>query len=403
MRIVYTVKISSPIVLEDYWPVPFLGGTLVPIVEDGVVRAVEVSVSGQPISFAPQWKAERKGQVAGTVSHDDKLQPFVEFQLRDAFTYLQCLFDVEIDLEDIETKFFAETPEEEKALVIHSWKTGKEKSPLILPYDLWTRALLAAEKSAPPHFESTLVHAARAEMLAQRYIDSFRYSFLMLEALYGDGKFKADQLKAAFRASPELVGAITFVLGNEPLKPKKASGSDTEALLSASPTPESIIDHLIEKRGFYFHGNVRRRDAWKPHQQEAAEALSLLALEIAMKISADAAAAIFLPEHSQNHFKNAEKAGAVMTLHVSFEYEEPQQIVPRTAGVNMRVPGTKVTRKLAVYAAQQFLQLFESRTPHANLKKASCVVEGKNLPVFELTFHDHSKSATDTGGDSQSD
>jgi hypothetical protein len=387
MRIVYTAKITSPIVFEDYWPVPFMGGTLTPIVTDGRVSGVEVSIPGQPLSYAPTWNQERKGRSVGTVTIEDKLQPFVEFQLRDALTFLQCLFDVEIDLEDMEARYFAESPEEEAALTIRSWKTSKDRSPLLLPYDLWTRALLAAEKSSPPHFEATLVHAARTEMLAKRYIDSFRYSFLMFEALYGNGKFKTDQLRDAFRDAPELVSAIEFVLKNGPMKPKRPGSSDTELLVSSSPTASAVIDHLVEKRGFYFHGNVRRRDAWQPHQQERAEALCLLALEVALKISADAAGPMFLAEHSQNHFKNAEKAGAVMTLRVSFDYQEPPHSIPKTASVNLRVPGTKVTRKLAVYAAQQFLQMFGDRTPNADLKKATCVTHDAAIPVFDLTFH----------------
>ncbi len=387
MRSVYTVQLSQPILLEDFWSVPFMGGQLVPIAIDGKTTGFELTFKGQPAEYAPQWDQNPQGRSKGTLTIRDKLVAFVRFQLRDAFTYLQCFFDIELEIEEIQTHFYAESPEEEAQLTLRSWKEGRHHEPLLLPYDMLTRALSAAEKKSPPHFEASLAHKARKEMLAKRYIDSFRYSFLLFEALFGDGKFKTDQLKDAFRQSAELQNAIQRAMAEGFGKSKRTGHSDTDKLLAAAPSSDAISDHLVEKRGFYFHGNVRRKDAWQPHQQQSAEALCMLALDIVLALTMDAAMPMFAPDHTKTHFKNAEKAGAIMTLRVSFTYQEPLQDFDRNNAVDIRVPATKVTEKLAVYAAQEFLKLFGDRTPNSNLRRAACVVKDSGQPVFEMVFH----------------
>jgi hypothetical protein len=121
----------------------------------------------------------------------------------------------------------------------------------------------------------------------------------------------------------------------------------------------------------------------------------MLALDIALALTIEAAMPMFAPDHTKTHFKNAEKAGAIMTLKVSFTYQEPLQDFDRNGAVDIRVPATKVTEKLAVYAAKEFLNLFEDRSPNSNLRGAACVVKDTGEPVFQLTFHGSQTAATD--------
>src|SRR3546814_1470621 len=55
--------------------------------------------------------------------------------------------------------------------------------------------------------------------------------------------------------------------------------SDLRIRLS-DPTVEQIVSHIVDKRGFYFHGNRKHKNAWLPHDQKQAEALCLLAINI---------------------------------------------------------------------------------------------------------------------------
>lgn len=304
MLVRYLVELREPINLEDHWPISIMGGDLRVISKDEKVTAIEITFRGQPVHLAPAVETHEEGDVKFTITGRDTLLQFVKMHLEEAFAYLQCYFDMEILINEIEARYIGETEEEEKQIKIKSFKSEREKRPSMVPYDLFTRAIMVAETTKAPRLEANLLRMARTEMLQERYIDSFRYSFLLIEFLYGNGKYKADQLKAALKASPEFMSIVTNAL-KERMLPRHPRNSDTEKLLSAFPKAEAVIDHLVEKRGFYFHGNVKRKDAWRPHEQETAEALCLLSLNIAMLISHSAAAPMFDDSLSQRHFDNA--------------------------------------------------------------------------------------------------
>jgi hypothetical protein len=170
------------------------------------------------------------------------------------------------------------------------------------------------------------------------------------------------------------------------MAPKRPRNSDTEKFLAASPRAEAVVDHLVEKRGFYFHGNVKRKNAWQPHKQETAEALALLSLEIAMLISHAAAAPMFDETFSQRHFDDAKRVGAIMTMSVRFRFREPDDILDRNESMNISVPGTKATPRMAVYVAKNFLARFEEVAPFAELKSATCTVKETGQKVFDIRF-----------------
>ena len=326
-----------------------------------------------------------------SITARDSLLPFVLMQLEKAFVYLQCYFEIEILIDEIDIKYEGETEDEEEQIQVKSFSTNKEPPPLNLTYDYLTRALMAAETGEAPQFEATLLNAARSAMLKKSYIDSFRYSFLLIESLYGEGKFKNNQLKEALNSSSEFRLIVEKALA-EPMAPGRPQNSDTERLLSSSPSVDEVIDHLVDKRGFYFHGNVKRKDAWQPHQQTTAEALCLLSLQIAMLISHEAAAPMFDDAFSQRHFDEAKKAGAIMTMVVKYQFRDSQENFDRDGRMNINVPGTKVTPKMATYVARNFLQSFEETLPVAELKVASCVVDGTDQKVFDIQFHVNSDS-----------
>ncbi|QEX15484.1 hypothetical protein FRZ44_07680 [Hypericibacter terrae] len=383
--------------LEDHWPISILGGELRAVSTGEKVTAFEIIFAGQPVSLAPKVEKIESGRAELSITTRDTLLPFVRMHLEKAFSYLQCYFSIEILIGEIETDYIAETEEEKEQIPIKAFGSKKREIPLTLTYDYFTRAVMAAEVGQAPEFEATLVSAARDAMLQERYIDSFRYSFLLMESLYGDGKFKAAQLKDALKQRSDLTSMVATAL-KQRLPMKRARNSDTDKLLASSPTVEAVIDHMVEKRGFYFHGNIKRHDAWQPHEQEAAEALCALSLEIAMLISHAAAAPMFDAELSKRHYDHAKSVGAIMTMNVKFRFREPGMSFDTDESMNIRVPGTKVTPRMAVYVAREFLQKFEDVAPIATLKSASCVVSGTGQEVFDISFHVGTDSNADQDG-----
>ena len=286
--------------------------------------AFEITFTNQSRDMSPVMEESSEAGVAFNIIGRDRLLPFVKMHLEDALAYLQCFFDVEILIDEIEAEYVGETEEEERQIKIKSFKSEKNNPLMTVPFDIFTRAIMAAEKVDAPRLEANFVRMARNEMLDKRYIDSFRYSFLLIEFIYGEGKYKTAQLKKVLKGNAEFVSIVSSAL-KERILLKHNRSSDTKKLLAGNPRAEVIIDHIVDKRGFYFHGNVKGKNVWKPHDQEAAEALCLLSLDIAMLVSQDAAAPMFDDSLVKRYFDNAKRVGAIMTMTVNFQFLWPER------------------------------------------------------------------------------
>ena len=127
------------------------------------------------------------------------------------------------------------------------------------------------------------------------------------------------------------------------------------------------------------HGNL--------NEQEAAKTLSMLSLNIAMLISHAAAMPMFDDSFSQRHFDSAEYIGAIIKMNVDFRYYDPTDQLDKDGSLNINTPGTKMTPKMAVYVAEMFLKNFKDSAPVADLKSATCTVQGTGQKVFDIKFH----------------
>lgn len=386
MRIRYTVPFKRPIIIDDHWEIPIQGGKLRVVEEDGYAKALELTFEKQPLEYAPHLQRHTQGNAVATITGRDHRMIFVKHQLDNAATFLECIHDIELITDEINAKYEGETPEEEAQIAIKGSSMGRHTPALPLSFDMLTRAIMAADKQDGPKFEATLVRTARKSLGKQEFINSFRYSFLLIESLYGEGQFKKAGLQAALKANQEFRDIVELTT-KDVIPAKNDRNSDTAKLLSAKPLADEVIDHLVEKRGFYFHGNIKRRDAWKPDEQGAAESLALLAIGIVSKISIKAADAIFAPDLNQHHFEDAMRAGAKIVFQIYFKFREPEEKFDRDQRFNIIMPGTKPTPRTAFACAQQFLQMFQHNLPASALREAECTVQETGQKVFNLTFH----------------
>ncbi len=354
--------------------------------ESGRAKALQITFAGEPLTYAPHIEELQEGPTKFAITGRDNRLPFVKRQLEQAAAFLECLYNIDLATDQIKVQYEGETPEEEEKIAVKGMSIGAQERPLPLTFDMLTRALMASEKRDGPKFQATLVKAARTALFSQLYIDSFRYSFLLIESLFGEGQFKKAGLKASLKNSAAFVAIVRKVVADV-MPPRGPHQSDTMALLAAKPSPEQVIDHLVEKRGFYFHGNIKRKDAWKPDEQGQAEALALLAVGIAQEIGQEAAAPIFETQFGQRHFKDALNAGAKIVFEIKFHFREPEEPFTRDGVLRITTPGSKVTAKQANEIAQQFLRHFEQGAPVAALKEASCTVQATGQKVFDINFY----------------
>lgn len=386
MKIRYKIPFKRKIIIDDHWEIPIQGGRLRIIEDGGYAKFIELTFVKQPLEYAPCFQKHNSNEAIATIIGHDYRLAFVKRQLDDAATFLECFHDIELITEEIEAKYEAETPEEESQLSIKSISMGRHNSALPLNFDMFTRALMAAEKYNGPKFEVAFLKSARKMLGTQEFINSFRYSFLLIESLYGNGQFKTPSLQAALKANKEFCAIIEQAI-KDVIPAKNDYNSDTAKLLMAKPEAYDIINHLVEKRGFYFHGNVKRKDAWKPHEQEEAESLALLTIGIVSKISMNAAEPMFAQELKKRHFENAIHAGAKIVFEIKFSFRDPEEAFDRQNQFNITMPGTKVTSRTAFAVAQQFLNVFQNHHPVSALHEAECKIQGTGEKVFTLTFH----------------
>lgn len=386
MRIRYFVPFKRKIIIDDHWEIPIQGGKLRIIEESGYAKAIELTFEKQPLEYAPSLQKPTSFEAVTTVTrHDDRLA-FVKLQLDAAATFLECFHDIELITEEIEAKYEGETPEEEGRLSIKSLSMGRHDDALPLSFDMLTRALMAAEKHDGPRFEVAFVKNARKMLKNQEFINSFRYSFLLIESLYGNGQFKTPSLQAALKSNQGFRSIVELAI-KDMIPAKNDRNSDTAKFLMTNPEANDVINHLVEKRGFYFHGNVKRKNAWKPNEQGAAESLALLAIGIITKITMKAAEPMFAAELEKRHFENAKHVGATIVFEIKFRFREPEEVFDRQHQYDITMPGTKVTPRSAFAVAQHFLHVFQSNQPESALCEAECSVQGTGEKVFTLTFH----------------
>ena len=382
MLIRYTFKLRDPVIFEDFWPIPIMGGRLRTLKKNGnQVTGFFVELENQDPNLSLSLNHTPEAEVKAHIVGRDKLFPFVKIQIEEAFSYLQCYFNVEIISDEVETEYIAETEEEKGHIQVMSFSTGRNDIDPIIPFDIFARAVMAAEKGPSPVLESSFLQMARAELLRDRYIDSFRYSFLLIESVYGGGKFKSSQLKKELKGNSDFVRVLTDAMSTR-IKPKNRKQCDTERLLSANAQVEDVIDHIVDKRGFYFHSNVTKKISWRPHEQEEAESLSLLAFAVANLIAVDAAKPMFDEELVERYHKAAKEAGAIMKTRIHFQFKDPTESFDREEQVEMSVPGTVPTAKQTVYLASNFFEYSKNQFPTADLMSASCVDVTNDKQLF---------------------
>ena len=212
-----------------------------------------------------------------------------------------------------------------------------------IPFNMLTRALMASETNAGPRFESTLLSTGRRPLVSRQFIDSFRYSFLLIESIYGAGRFKKEALKASLKGNQAFTALVTNVIRNYE-KPHNAQSSPTAKMLESGPSPSDVIEHIVEMRGLYFHGNVLRSNAWRPEEQGLAQELALLTISIAQAIANDSAKAMFDPVFDIRHTAEAFAAGAQTMLQIDFVYLNHPNDVATPHQLNIQAPATKATK-----------------------------------------------------------
>lgn len=386
MKISYKIPFKNEILIDDHWAVPLLGGKLYIVEDSGLAKFVMFVLENQPVDCSPDFKHSSDGVSVATINNRDTVFVFLKHYLKDALAFLECFYNIELDFDSTVANYEAENEAERKIIKIKSLSYSKSARPLPLEFNMFARAVMASITNKGPVFEATLVKYARSSFLNAEYINSFRYSFLLIESLYGEGQFKKNGLQGVLKANDDFRNFVDSAVRNINIS-SYSKDAKTIKLISGGCDVDGVIDYLIERRGFYFHGNVKRGDAWKPNEQDVADVLAGLTLDIAMSIASASAAAMFQTKYESMYYDNAIYQGAIVMYVIQFKYREPGDDFDREHQMNIRMPGTKVTPGAAFDVAQKFMLDFNARHPASKLMEVHCFNNMTGDSVFDMKFH----------------
>lgn len=382
MRFRFPVK--RPFILDDHWPLDGNGTEMKFEVTGREVNALILTFRGQPPDLAPSIIETHEGPIKAHLTIKGGIESAARRIVRRFVDYANLYFSLDVDLDAMEAEYEAANDEERARMGVYAFESKKERPVSHLPFDMLAQAFFAGESADDPSFAARMFNLARESLLNEQYIDSFRYCFLLFEALYGDGKFQTKALVRAFLENPSFKSAMeeaTKAIETDPLY----ANSPGRSVVKSYPTPDTLTAHLVDRRGFYFHGNLSRSNAWHPDRQEEAEPLASLCVLIAGRVSSSFGGAMFAPGMNSRFIDNARVHGAIMAIQVQYRFIDSNN-VPRTGNINMEAAGTIATSSLAIKVNRQFLEWAEVNLGDSKLISSIARDNESRVEIFRSEY-----------------
>ena len=373
---------SKRIKLEDCWPLQLQESLVEFEVLDGLAQAIVFTFKKQSMDLAPLLTEVRKDGIAANITFRDTTRSIAVRTVKRFKDYINLFFLVDIDERQASVEFLPTDEAEREQLAVFKFDLTSQKRQSDIPFSMISQAMFAGDNSSDdPSFASTLSKMAREAISEKLFIEAFRYSFLLFEGLFGGGKFKTNQLVDALHKSGDFTDQIQETLHemrNDPLyarnKGRQFANRHNDVL--------SVIKEFVDKRGFYFHGNISKHNSWKPDQQEHAEELACFTVTLATNVAMSFSKAMFVDQIGKKIFDNAKSMGAIMTFQVQYvEIDEDGNQSRRH--YNATVPGTIPTSRIAVYLHKKFLEFAETELDGKTLLYA----EARDLKTGAQLFH----------------
>jgi hypothetical protein len=354
----FRFALKRPFLLTEHWPLDGYGAELSFEVEGIEARAIVVTFKNQRTDLAPSTMPLTQGPYKAQITIQGRLEALARNIARRFIDYANLYFSLEVDLDAMEAQYIPADEAERARMQLFSYSKKKERPLLHLPFDMLSQAFFAGEGGDDPSFPSRMSQLAREALIDGQNIDAFRYSFLLLEATYGDGKFKTKELARALCETDASRQLIEGTIDGIQKRPSEAGTAAVE-LIKAHSTVDALVSHLIDRRGFYFHGNLAHSKAWHPDRQDEARGLAEVGVDLAGRVAHVAASAMFTPEINTRFLKNAKSHGAIMQVEVHFRFID-QEGRQQAGRLDFEAPGLSASSDLVIKVNRHFLDWVEA-------------------------------------------
>ncbi len=384
MDIRYKFAFERTLLLEDSWPMAGHGAVVELLRNGDEVTHIVVTFSNQPLELAPKMVTPDAEGIAAHIVMRDNLRDMARQIVKRFEHFLGIHHTVKIDTRNVDVEFVPKTDHERREMKVFNFSTSASVPKSRATFSMIAQAFFASESADDPSFVTSFVQLARQASRERRYIDSFRYCFLLFESLYGNGKFKTSQLVDAMMSHREFTDLVTRTI-DEFLTDSLHQGSVARGLVGSHRDAKTMIEYLIDRRGHYFHGNIKRTDIWRPDQQEEAEALSEFTMFLALAVADSMAAAMFSPDIGKRYFDNAKRFGAIMTVIIRYKIRDEHDLT-HDKTLEMNTPATVASNDLALRVQEQFVRWAQTEIHGANLVSAIAVDKATGTELFRSQY-----------------
>lgn len=391
MDVRFRFPLSRPVKVEDSWPLSGFGATLELKREGDTVSAITVTFENQPITAAPRASRPAGGPFSLEIKSDDMLETHAKRIVGRLSDYVGLYYSLDVDFDDVYVEYIPANDDEKAQIAIFNARRFSPKPLSVIDFPTISQAFFAGESQDDPSYVSSLNKMARDTLTSKRYIESFRYSFLLFESVYGDGKFKTAELERAFINNSDFLSIIAAEISEIKLESRRGIDRDTLKFLSEIGDERAIIKYLISKRGFYFHGNLKRKDSWHPQDQDSAKTLATFCAQLTLRVCESFGRAMFAPEIGQKHMNNAVRHSAIVTINVVVNYLDAN-LIQRSQKFDIRAPGNIPTNNMAIEVQALAISKFREVFPVYDLISVSGTASGGSAKIFDSTFVSSSTS-----------
>lgn len=285
MLIKYTYPVTGDFFLPDHWPISWDKFRVTWTVSDGKAQSLTVSVRTNDLSTLPRIRDSSEPDIAADIRvghlphHAD-----VESIVRTACGLLGFFSDADVDFARPSIAWEAETEEESEQLDMLSFslQPGEREECPPISYDLVARCFLTALSVRDREVLLRFMAKGRKDMLAGRYIDAYYSHYFFLETQFSPGQSNPDRVKAKFKASQEITGAIAKARA---LAQSERGRVHRMGELLDLPD-DKLIEHLVDTRNtLHHHALPRAKSAWHPDKHEVFQAEALFIAFLTNEIS----------------------------------------------------------------------------------------------------------------------
>ena len=176
-------------------------------------------------------------------------------------SYIQYVTDIDFEPTEVIVHYNEETEEEKQQIIAYEMVIEldeRRQGKPVLEHEVLATAAFAScdSQKHPSYYLSELKKMSRRSMRERRYIDSFRYGFLIVEALYGKGQFRNKKLSNALKKEDIFMNILNRARYEVRHTIEKAK-DDTEKIIWSDYPTEDLVDHIVKKRGYYFHAKKK--------------------------------------------------------------------------------------------------------------------------------------------------